>query len=52
MFPDPANVRKVANVRRLADFGTCAVDWPLLDEWDAELARGEVPKGAEAQKGS
>ncbi|WP_437203664.1 MBL fold metallo-hydrolase [Planctomicrobium sp. SH664] len=22
-----------------ADFGTCAVDWPLLDEWDEELAK-------------
>lgn len=26
-----------------ADFGTCAVDWPLLDEWDAELAKGALP---------
>ena len=26
-----------------ADFGTCAVDWPLLDEWDAELAAGTTP---------
>ena len=24
----------------MADFGTCAVDWPLLDEWDAELVKG------------
>ena len=24
----------------MADFGTCAVDWPLLDEWDRELADG------------
>lgn len=30
----------------MADFGTCAVDWPLLDEWDAELARGFDPKKA------
>lgn len=28
----------------MADFGTCAIDWPLLDEWDEELARGEAPK--------
>jgi len=27
----------------MADFGTCAVDWPLLDEWDQELARGFDP---------
>lgn len=23
-----------------ADFGTCAVDWPLLDEWEDELVDG------------
>jgi hypothetical protein len=27
----------------MADFGTCAVDWPLLDEWEAELAAGDRP---------
>ncbi len=26
----------------LADFGTCAVDWPLLDEWEEELVTGKV----------
>ncbi len=26
--------------QHMADFGTCAVDWPLLDEWDDELAKG------------
>ena len=25
----------------MADFGTCAVDWPLLDEWEEELAQGK-----------
>ena len=29
-----------------ADFGTCAVDWPLLDEWDKELAKGFDPDKA------
>lgn len=27
-----------------ADFGTCAVDWPLLDEWEDELERGVMPE--------
>ena len=27
----------------MADFGTCAVDWPLLDEWEDELATGKSP---------
>jgi hypothetical protein len=30
----------------MADFGTCAVDWPLLDEWDQELTRGFDPAKA------
>lgn len=24
----------------MADFGTCAIDWPLLEEWDNELLKG------------
>jgi glyoxylase-like metal-dependent hydrolase (beta-lactamase superfamily II) len=27
----------------MADFGTCAIDWPLLDEWDEELVKGFDP---------
>jgi glyoxylase-like metal-dependent hydrolase (beta-lactamase superfamily II) len=27
----------------LADFGTCAHHWPLIDEWDRELAEGRMP---------
>jgi hydroxyacylglutathione hydrolase len=27
----------------LADFGTCASHWPLIDEWDRELAEGRFP---------
>ena len=28
----------------MADFGTCAVDWPLLDEWEREIAEGRLPQ--------
>ena len=27
----------------LADFGTCAPDWPLMAQWDKELAEGRMP---------
>ncbi|MBL4883358.1 MAG: MBL fold metallo-hydrolase [Planctomycetaceae bacterium] len=27
----------------MADFGTCAVDWPLLDAWEQELVEGIDP---------
>lgn len=39
-----ATLKRLQGYQHMADFGTCAVDWPLLDEWDEELARGEVPK--------
>jgi hydroxyacylglutathione hydrolase len=38
-----ATIERLKGYQHMADFGTCAVDWPLLDEWDAELARGDVP---------
>ncbi|HAY80838.1 MAG TPA: MBL fold metallo-hydrolase [Planctomycetaceae bacterium] len=27
----------------MADFGTCAADWPLMDEWEREIAEGILP---------
>ncbi|MCA9087683.1 MAG: MBL fold metallo-hydrolase [Planctomycetaceae bacterium] len=33
-------IDRLDRYQHMADFGTCAVDWPLLDEWDEELARG------------
>ncbi len=27
----------------MADFGTCAVAWPLLDEWEADVCAGRMP---------
>ena len=29
----------------LADFGTCTPHWPLIEEWDRELAEGRLPAG-------
>jgi len=28
----------------MADFGTLAPDWPLLEEWEAEVSAGKMPK--------
>jgi len=44
--------RTIARLRgylTLADFGTCAPHWPLLEEWDRELAEGRLPSGATAR---
>ncbi len=37
-------IDRIKSYLHMADFGTCAVDWPLLDEWDQELADGVLPK--------
>jgi len=34
-------IDRLDQYQHMADFGTCAVDWPLMDEWDNELAQGE-----------
>ena len=36
-------IDRLDRYQHMADFGTCAVDWPLLDTWDDELARGVDP---------
>lgn len=36
-------IARLEGYMHLADFGTCAVDWPLLDEWEDELVSGKLP---------
>jgi hydroxyacylglutathione hydrolase len=37
-----ATIARLESYTHMSDFGTCAVDWPLLDEWDDELGSGKV----------
>ncbi len=37
-----ATIARLESYTHLADFGTCEVDWPLLDEYEDELARGST----------
>lgn len=39
-------IDRLDKYQHMADFGTCAVDWPLLDEWEAELAKGQNPSAS------
>ncbi len=39
-------IDRLTGYQHMADFGTCAVDWPLLDEWEEELVRGFDPDNA------
>jgi hydroxyacylglutathione hydrolase len=36
-------IARLEGYLHMADFGTCALDWPLMDEWDQELAQGQLP---------
>lgn len=42
-------IDRVRGYLSLADFGTCAPEWPLLEQWDRELAEGVLP--AEQRRG-
>lgn len=39
-----AAIKRLDAYQHMADFGTCAVDWPLMEEWDQELAAGKMPE--------
>jgi glyoxylase-like metal-dependent hydrolase (beta-lactamase superfamily II) len=36
-------LQRLEGYLHMADFGTCAVDWPLMDEWEQELVEGKLP---------
>jgi glyoxylase-like metal-dependent hydrolase (beta-lactamase superfamily II) len=37
-----ATIARLESYTHMADFGTCAIDWPLMDEWEDELAQGKT----------
>lgn len=39
-----ATLRRLEGYLQLADFGTCATGWPLMQEWEAELVEGKSPQ--------
>ncbi len=38
-----ATIARLEGYTHMSDFGTCAVDWPLLDAWEDDLAAGRLP---------
>jgi glyoxylase-like metal-dependent hydrolase (beta-lactamase superfamily II) len=36
-------IDRLTGYQYLADFGTCAVSWPLLDEWEQDVSAGRMP---------
>jgi hydroxyacylglutathione hydrolase len=41
-----ATINRLTGYLTLADFGPCAAHWPLIAEWDRELAEGRFPTKA------
>jgi glyoxylase-like metal-dependent hydrolase (beta-lactamase superfamily II) len=36
-------IDRLTQYQYLADFGTCAVGWPLLEEWERDVCEGRMP---------
>jgi glyoxylase-like metal-dependent hydrolase (beta-lactamase superfamily II) len=36
-------IDRLTQYQHMADFGTCAVDWPLFDEWERDITEGRKP---------
>lgn len=43
-------IDRVRGYLQMADFGTLAENWPLMDEWDNEVAEGLLPEGLQQLK--
>jgi len=39
-------IDRLTQYETMADFGTCATSWPLLDEWETEVCSGKMPNFA------
>jgi glyoxylase-like metal-dependent hydrolase (beta-lactamase superfamily II) len=36
-------IDRLTRYQYMADFGTCAISWPLLDEWEKDVLEGRMP---------
>lgn len=36
-------ISRLQGYLHLSDFGTCAIDWPLMKQWEQEIAEGKYP---------
>ena len=37
-------IARLETYLHMADFGTCAIDWPLMDQWERELVDAKMPE--------
>ena len=38
-----AAIQRLTGYQTMADFGTCAVSWPLEEEWEQDIIEGRTP---------
>lgn len=38
-----ATIDRLTRYQYMSDFGTCAVDWPLQEQWKADILAGKMP---------
>ncbi len=38
-----AAIQRVEGYLHMADFGTCAVDWPMMNQYEKDIAAGKMP---------
>ena len=36
-------IQRVEGYLHLSDFGTCAIDWPMMDQYEQDIAAGKMP---------
>ena len=36
-------IDRLTQYQYMADFGTCAIGWPLLEEWERDVTEGRMP---------
>ena len=39
-----ATIKRLEGYKKMADFGTCATEWPLMEVWEKELADSDFPE--------
>jgi hydroxyacylglutathione hydrolase len=39
-----STIERLEKYLHMADFGTCAIDWPLMKQWEREIAAGKMPQ--------
>ncbi|MEM7452815.1 MAG: MBL fold metallo-hydrolase [Planctomycetota bacterium] len=38
-----AAIKRIDGYLHMADFGTCAIDWPMMDQFEKDIADGKMP---------